>query len=881
MICATSASATTKWTRTVVASGEPLVGVSCPSQSFCAAITSSGKASTYNGATWTTPLMVDGNGFSTGAQQLSCAGGNFCVAVDPRGEAIYYNGSAWTSPQSIDGVALTTVACTSRDLCIAGDEAGDVLLYNGIVWTHALNIAGAPVTGSSCVEASFCIAIDDEGNVAIYSGGHWTGSGTIFTAGSAPVSTSVSCVTDTFCVALHQGNRPESFVYDGSGWTWRNLPGTEAEPENGPLACGSITLCLAVPFETNAYIYNGSVWLWSWQQYLEFNNFLLFESNINVLSLSCADQYFCVGGNKNGSAYIYTEDVAPINTAAPVISDETTPDLYRVGDTLRATNGTWVGEQPMTFSYQWELCNEQGVDCAPITTDGNGETYVLTEADVGLRSSPKTIRVLVAASNESQAGVTAGSNAEMVGAEAPGLENAATIAGRPIVGETLSVTPLPATGSPTPTVSYQWYYGQAWTGTPIPGATGEAYELTNADGGKEIYVAVKASNDQYVSGGTSEVGSISTQPIAPAGSTAPVNTAAPTITDLNRTGPFQVGDELNAGTGTWISSTPVRYRYEWQICRPETPGECDGIKELDAHGAKYVIPDTYDVPGDRLKVVVTATNTIGSSTASSAETNGGTIPREEAPIEPVTPTETPKQPSASAPIQPPTPTPVEGAKVCTKSALVLTEVEAIAAGKGASGVGVAGVASQSLNGDTVQIETSWNGKIVATAPQTMRVEHGVFSGTALALPPRALRFTSRARYRAVIVGVATSNSLKATRRARLNQWPHERIGTEGGYRLGTGLHEVAGVTIRGRVTGYLTKPIAPLYLTEYNPTECGAQAKIVGAYRVGRRGRFVVHFHPSSITAPIVYRLQTEVAGGPQGKVAGQTYTTPLPINVG
>jgi hypothetical protein len=82
---------------------------------------------------------------------------------------------------------------------------------------------------------------------------------------------------------------------------------------------------------------------------------------------------------------------APANTAPPTISD-TTPES---GETLTASNGTWTGDQPLVFTYQWLRCNAGGNNCVEIP-NATTATYVVQTADVD-----STLRVRVTATNAS------------------------------------------------------------------------------------------------------------------------------------------------------------------------------------------------------------------------------------------------------------------------------------------------------------------------------------------------------------------------------------------------------------------------------------------------------------------------------------------------
>jgi virginiamycin B lyase len=761
-----------------------------------------------------------------------------------------------------------------------------------------------------------------------------------------------------------------------------------------------------------------------------------------------------------------------VNTVSPTITDETEGNAYRAGDTLSASTGTWTGATPITYAYQWETCNASGGECSDVVSGGTSSTYTLTEADVGLISSPKTIKTVITASNEVNSGVSAETSPQEVSATEPEFTGQPTIPSYAIVGETLTVTGFTVSAIPAPTVFYQWYVGRAYSGTPIEGATHASYEVTSEDLGDEIYVVVSASNEAYAGGVDSGDGTDSTHPItttfsapenlqvprvfdvthtgafesgdslaalagiwtgeepitykyqwslyegstivgticgitstctlteadvgtaasprsvyvtvtaeniggtessssiknrisavpasvtqtptitgspvvgqtltvsnvAVAGSptptvsyewsrcassssgpqctniagaaastytptdadigdeivavviadnsayyggadegfqtaftnevtpaaVAPVNTAPPTITDQTSAGVFKVGDELVATTGTWTGSPTPTYTYQWQLCEADG-SNCTNI--VGATNETYTVADA-DV-GHQIQVRVKAENSVSDGVAASGVTPQVKASKEETSVPPVTPTEvskittTPEQGKAEVHTEAPQ-------KVCTKSALVLTE--ALADGHM---VTIKGVAALGLNGDTVLIKGVWNGKVVKTGPVTITVRHGAFVANT-PLPPRDVLHANRVRYIAVIPGVATSNNLKVTRRLQINQ---QAIKIEGEIN-GIQYNNATRVSIKGRVTGYLTKPRAPLYLTEYNPAECNAKPKIVGTYRLGKHGHFAIHFVPSTNPAPIVYRLQTEVAAGPKGKVAGETFSAPLPLNV-
>jgi hypothetical protein len=89
----------------------------------------------------------------------------------------------------------------------------------------------------------------------------------------------------------------------------------------------------------------------------------------------------------------------------------------------------------------------------------------------------------------------------------------------------------------------------------------------------------------------------------------PANTSAPTIS-----GTPKVGSTLTANDGTWANS-PTSFTYQWQRCASD--GRSCG--DITAGTTKTYVPTTGDA-GHALRVVVTAVNADGRSSATSAPT---------------------------------------------------------------------------------------------------------------------------------------------------------------------------------------------------------------------------------------------------------------------
>jgi hypothetical protein len=153
---------------------------------------------------------------------------------------------------------------------------------------------------------------------------------------------------------------------------------------------------------------------------------------------------------------------------------------------------------------------------------------------------------------------------------------------------------------------YQWQRcnSNGSSCSDISGATDNQYELGSADVGNRIRVGVNATNGDGTSG---YAYSATTDVITPA-ATKPSNTSPPSIS-----GTVQDNQQLTASAGNWSGSTPISFKYEWRRCDANGEG-CNDIQS----GQTYRVT-SRDV-GHRLRVVVTATNTAGSSSAVSAAT---------------------------------------------------------------------------------------------------------------------------------------------------------------------------------------------------------------------------------------------------------------------
>ena len=225
--------------------GYGLSSVSCPTRMFCAAVDEDGDAVTFNGIGWSAPQWIDPNPKDYGLNSVSCPSSVFCAAVDSGGNVVALNGTGSWPPQSIDpsGGGLTSVSCPSSAFCVAVDTNGNALTYNGISWAtpQSIDPDGGGLASVSCPSSAFCVAVDKGGNALTFDGISWSPRQYIDSTGYRVFS--VSCPSSAFCVAVDNGGN--ALTFDGISWaTPRSI-----DPNGGGLtavSCPSRSFCAAV-----------------------------------------------------------------------------------------------------------------------------------------------------------------------------------------------------------------------------------------------------------------------------------------------------------------------------------------------------------------------------------------------------------------------------------------------------------------------------------------------------------------------------------------------------------------------------------------------------------------------------------------------------------
>ena len=522
---------------------------------------------------------------------VTCNATPFCVAVDGGGNVLHSNGSsvtsAWTTVSNVDplGHVFNKVSC-SASACAAGDTSGHVVGTNTpstndpTQWKLATVDPGHQLPSAACEPgSSTCLLGDDSGNLLTSTnpgGGAWT---TTAVDGMTSLQ-AVACPSASLCVAGdNAGGMLTSTTPSGAPASWQR-----AIVDPNPImavSCASVALCVAVDQNGNAVTSTnptGGAGAWSAPANI--------DPNIQLLAISCPSLSLCVAVDSNGNVITSTTPTGGVGAwSGPV-------NLENNGNSLNAVS-----------------CRP-GAVCAVVDSAGNAFTSANPTGGAGAWSGPANIDGnnafdgvscspgLLCLAIDDVANVLVGTPA------APGNTAPPTIAGTPAVGQHLSESPASWTGDPT-SFSYLWEdCNNTGAGcSAIPGATGQRYTVVGSDVGHTIRVQETATN----AGGTSAPAT-STQIVAvPLGASPPADASAPPIS-----GAPIVGRTLHGSPGRWTASTPISFGYQWQACRRS----CTNI--AGATGSSYTLRRADQ--GARIRLEVTANNSAGRASATSAQT---------------------------------------------------------------------------------------------------------------------------------------------------------------------------------------------------------------------------------------------------------------------
>ena len=255
--------------------------VSCPTATYCAAVTDTGfayrlQAGTWSGATDIYPVANVQPSSTDAVEDLSCATPSFCVAVTAMGDALTWNGTVWSPPESMElpeiqpplfpgNLGYVGISCPTPVFCLAGTgnsgTGPDITVaatWDGTSWTGtpAGSVSG-PGWNVSCVSAAFCMAAAGYhaiGDISsTWNGTSWSGLAHPPGEGAALAFTQVSCPQVGFCLAVDGGAHINgssagdrgSAVFAWSNGTWSGPQFIDPSGYFLAVSCTADGLCVA------------------------------------------------------------------------------------------------------------------------------------------------------------------------------------------------------------------------------------------------------------------------------------------------------------------------------------------------------------------------------------------------------------------------------------------------------------------------------------------------------------------------------------------------------------------------------------------------------------------------------------------------------------
>jgi hypothetical protein len=188
--------------------------------------------------------------------------------------------------------------------------------------------------------------------------------------------------------------------------------------------------------------------------------------------------------NSEGTAIASGSEVVDGGSStAPSFTVESSASLE--GRQITITPGVATGSPSPTLSIAATL------DSVPVTMTGSGPwTY-----DVPSSSAAQLLEWVVSATNSAGSDTSVGIVTIDEDLFAPAIAGLPWVVGAAVSGQTLVATAAPATGTPPPTRSWQWYRAPS---TAIAGATSSSYTLQVADEGLQVFVRQTEMNSEGV-----------------------------------------------------------------------------------------------------------------------------------------------------------------------------------------------------------------------------------------------------------------------------------------------------------------------------------------------------------------------------------------------
>jgi len=238
------------WHTVSLDAGNPILAISCPTSSFCAAVDSVGNVLTTSTPTGSASgWHITDIDVTQAILDIECASASFCVADDVQGKMLTSanpSGGAgdWTG---VGRRPITQLSCPSATLCMG--VSGHSLAFStnpsgGRSAWHFFPVGPSPIDTVSCPAVTLCVGANSSGAIlssAQPGGGtsHWQ---SVQVDGSSLI-TSIACPATTRCFVTYGANIATSPDPAVGHWTSAVL-NTPAFRRTSNIRCPNISLCV-------------------------------------------------------------------------------------------------------------------------------------------------------------------------------------------------------------------------------------------------------------------------------------------------------------------------------------------------------------------------------------------------------------------------------------------------------------------------------------------------------------------------------------------------------------------------------------------------------------------------------------------------------------
>ncbi len=335
----TASAPASTWTVRQLSDGPTMAflwGVSCPTESLCAAVGTNGTVATSTdpagpASSWATVhpegyFEAPGGGAYMGnaIRGVSCPDPGFCAAAGPQGNLLVStdptgSASAWRIAElGLEATRMTAISCPTRSLCVAVAYAGKVIASTNptggaSAWTITELEVPLDLLGVSCASASLCAAVDNEGRIAVSTDP--TGGASAWQLAGAPAGdgslNGISCPALSLCLTGNAGQMIFSTDPGGGLGSWKAVDAGTGLPVKG-VSCPSTGACAAVDNNADVIVSTeptGSGDAWSFENVIPPPSTPEGQPN-GMFGISCPSRSLCVAVGKDSQIIASTNPFA-------------------------------------------------------------------------------------------------------------------------------------------------------------------------------------------------------------------------------------------------------------------------------------------------------------------------------------------------------------------------------------------------------------------------------------------------------------------------------------------------------------------------------------------------------------------------------------------